>query len=302
MNKSFFSKIKSYIKLIRPHHCIKNFLVFLPVMFSGDLLKDGNLFRCIIGFAAFSLLSFSVYVLNDIKDVENDKRHSVKRNRPIACGAVSIPEAVVIAVLLIVASAAVAAFFLTDIALKGFLVLGAYVIINAVYSFGGKKLPVLDVTLLSLGFIIRMVYGSVVTGTPISEWLFLTVLSMSYFLGLGKRRGESMRQAYGTREVLRFYNKNFFDKFMYVFMGLSIAFYSLWAVSVSQEGQKGMSLFIWTVPVVIVICMKYSLDIESGGDGDPVEVVFSDKILIALICLYALSALGIIYLPGYLHI
>lgn len=298
MSKITSRKLKSYIKLIRPHHCIKNFLIFVPVVFSGNLFEGENFINALLGFVVFSLFSSSIYVINDMKDVESDKKHSKKKERPIASGAVSLCEAGVIACLLVIVSSFTAAAFLYDFIIPGFLVLGSYFVVNVIYSFGGKKLPILDVTLLSLGFILRMAYGAVITDTPISEWLFLTVLSMSYFLGLGKRRGESMRQSGDTREVLRFYNKNFFDRFMYVFLGLAIAFYSLWAASVSQNEQSGRSLFILTVPLVIVICMKYSLDIESYSDGDPVEVVLSDKVLILLVLAYVLAALGIIYIPG----
>jgi len=288
--------MKHYIKLIRPHHWIKNFLIFLPLVFSGNLFKTDLLILNIFAFASFSFMSSVLYIINDIKDVEQDRKHSKKCKRPIASGAVSIRNAVILAVFLFVVIVIINAFVFPENYFS-WLILLFYFIINLGYSMGLKNLPIIDVSILVIGFLLRVVYGSLISDIEISGWLYFTVMSMSYFLGFGKRRNEIQRQTGETRKVLRYYTKEFLDKFMYLFLCLTIAFYSFWTVDAfGNHGTKGKLLY-WTVPLVIIICMKYSLDIERDSDGDPVDVVFSDWVLFLLSALYGVIMIGIIYLP-----
>ena len=170
----------------------------------------------------------------------------------------------------------------------GALYLFGYLILNIWYSMGLKNMPILDVIILSCGFILRLLYGAMVTQIEVSGWLYLTIFSATFYLGLGKRRNEWKGQAAGiTRDVLLDYTFDFLDKNMYVFLGLTDTFYALWAIEQPEQGT------VWTVPIVMVILMKYSFDIEGDSDGDPVEVVLKDKWLIVLgiwysICMYLL--------------
>ena len=159
------------------------------------------------------------------------------------------------------------------------------------YTMKLKNIPLLDVTILALGFLIRVLYGGALINVEVSSWLFLTVLSISFYLGLGKRRNElKVQEKVGnTRNVLKYYNKEFLDKNMYMCLCMTIIFYSLWCQDLNYE------YIMWTVPLVILICMKYSLNIESNSSGDPVEVVFKDKVLIVLGLVYALSLIIILY-------
>ena len=154
----------------------------------------------------------------------------------------------------------------------------------------------MDIAILVSGFLLRVLYGSEIMGIEISNWLYLTVISMSFYLGLGKRRNELVKSTEGTtRKVLQFYNHSFLDKNMYMCLALTITFYSLWSVDPLTISRIGNSNLFWTVPLVILICMKYSLTIEGNSDGDPVEVVFRDKTLLALILFFGVITMGIIY-------
>ena len=287
--------VMKYLKMMKLHHWVKNFLVFLPLVFSGQLLRLPLVLSCTYAFLAFSLLSSVVYILNDIMDVENDRRHSVKRNRPIASGAVPLAAAWAVAGVLFALTVAVT---LLAFPLEGFqwVFLLLYLVLNVAYSLGLKNRPILDIAILSSGFIIRLLFGSVATGIVTSNWLYLTVLSMSLYLVLGKRRNEKRRQTEDTRKVLTFYSYEFLDKFMFLFLGLTITFYSLWAIGFSTASGTGQPALVWTIPLVVIICMKYGLHLESNSEGDPVDVVLSDKLLLGLVLSYVLVLAGIIYL------
>lgn len=287
--------MKNYLKLMRVHHYLKNVLIFLPLVFSQNLFDVTLLKKTILGFLSFSILSSIVYIVNDIQDVEKDRAHPIKCKRPIASGAVSVKEAYILAVVIAVLGITLN-YFACGFNLLGWGFVILYVGLNFAYSMGLKNLPIIDITILVSGFLIRVLYGSAVTAIEVSNWLYLTVISMSFYLGLGKRRNELVTQGSKSRKVLKFYNHDFLDKNMYMCLGLTIVFYSLWCVDSTTIARYSNSNIVWTVPLVMLICMKYSLNVEGNSDGDPVSVLLKDKILMGMVFLYAMIVLFIIYL------
>lgn len=285
------------VRLMRPKHYIKNFLIFVSITFDRNLFNPPVLIRALLGFGAFCLLSSAVYVLNDIRDVEADRQHEVKRNRPIASGAVPIPAAWALSAVLFAAALAI---HLVSCGNRGgsFFLMLAYFAVNLGYSLGLKHVPFLDIVLLVMGFVLRVVYGAAIVGSSTSAWVYLTVFSLSFYLGLGKRRNELLKGKGGTRKVLQYYSYEFLDKFMYLCLTLAVTFYALWSADSEITSKYGTDKLIWTVPLVIIILMKYSADIESNSYGDPVEVVTHDKVLLALAALFGLVMVGLLYLPG----
>lgn len=284
------------LRLMRPKHYIKNFLIFVSVTFDRNLFNAAVLSRAVLGFAAFCLLSSAVYVINDIRDVEADRQHEVKRSRPIASGAVPIPAAWALAAVLLLAALAIQ---LAAFGSKGSGLLLAYFAVNLGYSLGLKHVPFLDIVLLVMGFVLRVVYGAAIVGSSTSAWVYLTVFALSFYLGLGKRRNELVKSKGGTRKVLQYYSYEFLDKFMYLCLTLAVTFYALWSADSEVAAKYGTDKLIWTVPVVIIILMKYSADIESNSYGDPVDVVMHDKVLLGLAVLLGLMIVGLIYLPAW---
>lgn len=285
------------IKLMRPKHYIKNFLIFVSITFDRNLFEPSVLARVLLGFAAFCLLSSTVYIFNDIRDVEADRQHEVKRNRPIASGAVPIPAAWVLGVLLFSCALAIQ---LAVFGGRGLFFFLAYFAVNLGYSLGLKHVPFLDIVLLVMGFVLRVVYGAAIVGSGTSAWVYLTVFSLSFYLGLGKRRNELMKtrdSSGSTRKVLQYYSYEFLDKFMYLCLTLAVTFYALWSADAEITAKYGTDKLIWTVPLVIILLMKYSADIESNSYGDPVDVVMHDKVLLGLGVLFGLSIVALIYLP-----
>lgn len=286
-------KVCSVIKLMRPHHYIKNGLLFLPLVFSGNLFNKECIFIMLIGFLAFSLSSSMIYIINDIFDVEKDRLHPKKCKRPIASGEISIKFAWFWAFLLFIAVILLNSIVATN-NIGAWVLLGLYIVLNFSYSMGLKQVPLIDVAILVSGFLIRVLYGASIINVVVSNWLYLTVISMAFYLGLGKRRNEMSRQGSETRKVLQFYNYNFLDKNMYLANALTIVFYSLWCVDTSTVARFSNKL-IWTVPLVMLISMKYSLNIEGNSDGDPVDVVLGDKLLMGLAIIYMISILILTY-------
>lgn len=286
--------MKKYLKLMRVHHYLKNLLVFAPLMCSGQFFNGKKLTAALLGFLAFCLISSVVYIINDIRDREKDRLHPTKRNRPIASGAVSVKAAWVLAACLL-ALALICNFAVFHPAATALLIL--YLALNLAYSFGLKNVPIIDISILVSGFLIRVAYGSMVAGIEVSSWLYLTVIALSFYFALGKRRNE-LRQSGGdaTRKVLRAYPMGFLDKNMYLCLALANVFYALWSTDAKTVALYHTDALIFTVPIVLLITMKYNLNIEGDSDGDPVEVLLHDKILIGMCAAYFAVMFSILYL------
>lgn len=288
--------MKKYIKLLRVKNYIKNILVFLPAVFSKQLFNADVIPILLFGFLSYCALSSSVYVLNDLCDAERDRSHPIKRNRPIANGSVGTKSAILLIVFLFALSL-VFNYLACGKNAVAFLLLLVYLVQNILYSFKLKHMPVLDVGILALGFLIRVFYGSAILGVEISNWLYLTVIAISFYIGFGKRRNElALLEGCETRSVLNHYTYDFLDKNMYVCSALTIVFYSLWSIDSATISNFGGNAVVWTIPLVILICISYSLAVEKCTADDPIDVIFESKLLFVLVAVYAISMLGIIYI------
>ena len=277
--------MRPYIRLIRPKHWIKNLLILLPLLCSGQVLQHDRLIPGILAFFAFSLLASSIYIINDVRDRENDRKNPSKCSRPIASGAVSVSSAMLLFIAVLALGVLCWVIFLL------------YFFLNLIYSFGGKNVPLLDIAILVSGFLLRVIYGGMVTDIPLSHWLCLTITAASFYLSLGKRRGELLKNPDNPRPVLRYYSRDFLEKNMYMSVALAIVFYALWTVDASSVIRFGTTALVWTVPLVILIFMRYSLIVEDKTDGDPVEVILHDIPLLLLALLLGVIVIGLIYIP-----
>lgn len=270
-----------YLKLIRVKHWIKNLLIFIPLICSGFINAE-NVLNLIIGFFSFSFISSFIYIINDIKDIEKDKLHPRKKKRPLPSGEITKKRAIIIAIILLIASLSFNYIIHKEILNTSLYLLLGYMIINVLYSMGLKNIAILDIILLATGFIIRVYYGASIINVQVSDWLFLTILNASLFLGLGKRKKELINNK-DSRKVLKEYNESFLDKFQYISLGLMLVFYSLWTI---EQDIKFLSL---TIPLLIIIFMKYCLIIEKSDEGDPTTILYQDKMLLFLCLIYGIS-------------
>ena len=286
--------MKHYLKLMRVHHYIKNLLVFSALACSGQLFNPEKLTSGVLAFISFCMISSVVYIINDIKDKEKDKMHPTKCKRPIAAETISVHNAKILASVLFII-AIFSTYFTFQ--LTSTLLLVLYFLLNLAYSFGLKNVPIADVTILVAGFLIRIMYGAFVTEITISNWLYLTVIALSFYFALGKRRNELKQFGDGEiRKVLKAYPINFLDKNMGMCLTLANVFYALWSMNEKTMLFYNSNYLIFTVPIVLLITLKYSLDVEGKSDGDPVEVLLHDKILIALCVIYLAVMFAILYL------
>lgn len=275
--------MKKYMRLLRVHHYIKNMLVFSAILFNGSLLEKEKFFAAVLGFIVFCMTASAVYIINDIRDIKKDRIHPVKCRRPLASGEISVKSALVCAVVLIAGAVILSLYSSSP---KALMLVILYFVLNIFYSMGLKNIPIVDVGVLAFGFCIRVFYGAILTNIKVSEWLYLTVMAMSFYLALGKRRNE-LRMNKSTRKVLNLYTESFLDKNMYVFLTLADVFYALWSF--------GSRYLVFTVPIVLLITMKYSLDVEKDSDGDPAEIIFNDIILLFLCIFYLAGILWALY-------
>ena len=277
-----------YIKLLRVKHYIKNLLVFLPLFFGGAIFDIPKLINTAIGFVCFCLISSSIYIWNDYKDIEKDKKHPTKKNRPLASGQISKKTALIIMLMCILLCGILLVLYCNIYASLCILI---YFVLNVAYSMGLKNVPIIDISILASGFVIRTFFGGFVSGVEISQWLFLVITTGSLYMGLGKRRNEiRMLGKDDTREVLKHYTVSFLDKNMYVCVALANVFYALWTLEMPNPNMR------WTIPFFIIILMCYSLNTEGDSDGDPVEVILKDKVLIILGLIYAALVFFLVYM------
>lgn len=222
------------------------------------------------------------------RDADKDALHPIKKTRPIASGEISKKAAGILAVILASAS------LITSLYCFGIyktLYVLVYFILNLAYSLQLKKIALLDICILVSGFIIRTFYGGAIASIDVSNWLYLTILSVSFFFAPGKRCNEIKNHGVSTRDVLSYYTQEFLDKNIYVCIGMTNCFYSLWAMS------QNNNLMIISIPIVFVLLMRYSLIIEGGvnSEGDPTEILLKDKTILLLDAIYVMLMFPALY-------
>ena len=286
----------NYIHLLRPKHWIKNLFVFAALIFSLNLFNIVKSIASLQAFFAFCLASSFVYIINDIIDIEQDRKHPKKRNRPIASGKISIKNAAIISIICLITSMTLAYF----INLNTLIVITVYVFVNIFYSIKIKNVVILDVMFISLGFILRMIAGATAIEVGFSNWILLTTLCISLFLGFGKRRGEMLlannNTQKNTRFVLKLYSTQFLDYMIMSSITLTIISYALYTIDSEVIKRFGTDKLIYTVPLVIYGIFRYLYVIfRSDSDGDPTEVILKDKSIISVVLLWILLIIGLIY-------
>jgi 4-hydroxybenzoate polyprenyltransferase len=267
---SLSSSPLALIRLMRPHQWVKNAFVFAGLVFSQqwrDLALD---WRVASAFAAFCCLSSMVYIINDWHDSASDALHPAKRHRPLASGAVSAPAALLLALLLLVGGLLIARS--NDVLL---VLLAIYAASNLAYSWRLKHVPVVDVSILASGFMLRLLAGTVAVGIPPSRWLLLTGIFVALFLGFSKRKAESFHEEASQRAVLEHYPSALLDTFIAVTMTATLTTYSLFATSPEAQLQHGERL-LYTVPVVIFGMLRYTYQVHRGHGEDVARDLIRD--------------------------
>ncbi len=287
--------LKSILKEMRLHQWIKNTFVLIPLVFDRQLFSIEPLSTTIIGFFLFCFVSSSVYLINDIMDVEADRKHPKKKFRPIASGALPIPIAIIAAIILVSISI-VAGYFLSQSFL---LILLIYFLINLAYSLRLKHTPLLDVMIIATGFVLRVAAGvSIIQVERFSPWLYVVTTVLALFFGLGKRRGElaTIQQNNNEqRRVLDGYTIPLLDQLITIISATTIISYSLYTFSAPNLPDNHAMML--TIPFAIYGIFRYLYLIQVKNEGGaPDELVLSDRPLQVTFLFFAISVVIIFYL------
>ena len=283
------------LRSMRPRQWAKNVFVFAALAFDVQLLSRAPLTRTIAGFFVLCLASGTVYLINDLADLEKDRVHPVKRNRPLASGALS-PRAAIFATLLLAALTACASLALAPTFAALVLL---YIVINVAYSFLLKHVPIVDVLVVASGFVLRVGAGvTLIQVERFSPWLYVCTTLLALLIGFGKRRAELTLlsdAANSHRRVLDGYTVEFLDQLIVIVSGTTIIAYALYTFS--ADNLPGNHLMMLTIPFVIygIFRYLYLIHVENLG-GAPEELVLTDRPLMASIVFWGLFSLGILYL------
>lgn len=268
------TRLYHMVRALRPKQWAKNAFVLPALLFSGNLLDLGKDLAVAQVFALFSLLSSSVYLINDIADREKDREHPKKRNRPIAAGLITVPQAATLALLL----AAFSLVWAFRINLFVGAIAAVYWVQTVLYSFYLKHVVLIDVFTLALGFVLRVLVGAAAIRVVISPWLLITTILLALFIALSKRRHEitSLKDPSQHRSILADYPLAFVDQLIAIVTSATLVVYALYSFLVSKDGR-----LIYTVPFVIYGIFRYLyLMYRKDGGGEPEAIVLRDMPLL----------------------
>lgn len=275
--KGPISTLFGVVRTARPRQWVKNVLVFAAPFTAGQITNVGVLVDAAVAFVAFSLVASSVYLVNDAVDVEADRAHPTKRNRPIAAGVVPIPLAYASAALFF--GAGIGVSFLADWRLL--IVLVVYEAVQLGYCFGLKHQPVIDLVIVGSGFLMRLIAGGVATGISLSQWFLLVTAFGSLFMVAGKRFAEVMlyeRTGAKIRSSLKKYSGSYLRFVWATSAAILIMTYCLWAFEQQHRVPGTVWSVISIVPFVIAV-LRYAVDVDGGNAGEPEEIALRDRVL-----------------------
>lgn len=271
-------------RLLRCDQWIKNLFVLAPAFFGGVLLDSSLWGGLVVSFLAFSLLSSSIYIVNDIVDQARDRLHPKKCLRPIASGTVSLPVAwIIAALLLMIAVALPLAFLPRALWCQTLGIMGSYWSLNVCYSYWLKRIAVVDVVSISLGFVLRVLLGGIVAGVVVSEWLLVMTLLLSLFLALAKRRDDYLlyeRSGVAMRQAIKGYNRPFLDHTLTMIVGVLLICYLLYTLSAEVHKEPGGDyLYLTALPVLVGLLRYLQITLVEERSGSPTQVVYRDAII-----------------------
>lgn len=291
-------RVPAIIRLIRVHQWVKNLWLFLPIFFAGQLFSNlPGLLNIFLGFLSFSFVASAIYIINDYQDIEDDRNHPVKKNRPLASGEVTLQLAFITLTILFVAGFGIAWF------LNGWflVILGLYFAFNLSYSLGLKNLPLVDLFIIALGFLFRTIAGGVVAEIPVSQWLMVMVFLLALFLALAKRRDDivlSVASGKQMRKSVKNYNLEFLGACLTMVAGIIIVAYIMYTMSDEVTARLGTSYIYITSIFVIAGLMRYlQITMVENDSGSPTKILYRDAFIKITVISWIIAFYIIIYLP-----
>lgn len=279
---------------MRVNQWVKNLFVFLPLFFSGNLFNIDLLIESFYGFLIFSFVASSIYIINDYVDIEKDKKHPEKKNRPLASGKISKQNAFILFLVLLVLTCFLLWTFGT---LQVAILVGIYFLMNIAYSFKLKQVAILDVMIIAFGFLLRVFVGGYMTGILVSDWTILLVFDLALILALGKRRGELINADLQgvTRKSLDGYNLNFLNSALAITCTVAVICYMMFILSPETQS-KFHHYIIYTFVFVFAAVLRYlQQTFVYAKTESPTKLIFKDHFIQLLIVLWGISYVLLIY-------
>ncbi len=286
----------AYLKLLRPKDWAKNLFLFIPLFFGRTLFELDKIIAVSYGFLAFSCIASSIYIINDYRDREEDRKHPIKSKRPLAAGTVSPWAALLICGLLILIGFGLA-WWLRE---KFLFVLGIYFLINLAYSLGLKSVPILDIMLLAIGFVLRIKAGSVLSFTPLSEWIVIMVFLLAVFMAIGKRRDDvllKLSSGADMRKSIKGYNLELLNILLALVCAVIVVAYFMYTMAPETELRMGTDRLYYTCIFVLAGIMRYLQIIYVSADsGSPTKILYKDRFIQVTLLLWIASYILLLYL------
>lgn len=286
------------IKLVRPKDWAKNLFLFIPVFFAGKVFELSRLEHLVAGFFAFSFVASTVYIINDYRDIEDDKKHPKKKFRPLPSGAIKPATAIVTAVILFITGMALAWY--ADANYRFIFLLSTYFALNVAYSFGLKNIPILDILIVASGFSFRVKSGGYIAQVDVSVWLNLMVFLLALFMAIGKRRDDillKMETGIDMRKAIKGYNVDFLNSMLAMFSAIIIMTYIMYCVSPVTYARLGNHHLYYTCIFVIAGLMRYlQITLVKNEAGSPTEVLYKDRFIQISIIGWIAAFYAILYL------
>jgi len=287
--------IKDILKLIRPHQYIKNLFIFMPLFFVGQFDNTELLLNAAIAFVAYSLTASAIYTFNDYHDIEEDRQHPKKKDRPLASGAISKSHAFIIMSVLFVAGFTLMA----SLSLKAVGLLAGYVVMNIAYSFHLKHVSIIDVSIIAIGFVLRLFIGSAVTNIPLSMWIVIMTFLLALFIALAKRRDDVLiylDTGKKMRKVNDGYNIQFLDTAMAIMASVVIVAYTIYTTSPEVVARIDSEYLYLTAFFVILGIMRYlQVAFVLKDSGSPTKIVLKDRFMQFTLIGWVLTFAWILY-------
>src|SRR6218665_2305454 len=292
--------MKNYLKLIRVEQWVKNLFVFAPLFFSGKITNTHLFYESIFAFLVFSFTASSIYIINDYFDIESDKKHPEKKNRPLASGAVSKTSARILFVFLILLSAGsiiIGNYIFQTNFWKFGVIIAFYFVMNLFYTFKLKQVAIVDICIIAIGFVLRVLAGGYVTGVIVTNWAILLTFVLALVLAIGKRRGELINaQISGkTRKALDGYNVQFADIALSISCTLAIICYLMFTLSPEVQARFHPRVFYTVIFVVFAFLRYLQQTLVYNKTESPTKIVYKDRYIQITIVLWVIVFLLQIY-------
>jgi len=289
--------MKQYITLLRPKHWVKNLFLFVPLFFAGRFFELDEIVLLTAGFFSFSFLASSIYIINDYRDIEDDKKHPEKRRRPLASGAVNKTYALVLSVSLTIIGFILA--YLVDRSGKFLFISGIYYIMNLLYSFGLKNIAIVDILILAAGFVLRVKGGAELAHLNTTEWFIIMTFLLALFMAIAKRRDDVMLKiSTGTemRKSMKGYSLEFLNMMLGLFCAILIVSYINFTVTPAAHEKYGYRLFYTSLFVIAALMRYLQITFIHNKAGSPTDVLYKDRFIQITLLLWAASFFVILYL------